>query len=49
MVTVFKYAGEYKKKTFLAMMILTAGVLFSMVPYIMVYQLIEKMGEKAAE
>ena len=40
---VFKYAGKYKKKTFLAMMILTAGVLFSMVPYILVYRLIEPL------
>lgn len=43
---VFKYAGKYKKKTFLAMMILTAGVLFSMVPYILVYQLIEPLLNK---
>ena len=43
---VFKYAGKYKKNTFLAMMILTAGVLFSMVPYILVYQLIEPLLNK---
>ena len=43
---VFKYAGKYKKKTFLAMMILTAGVLLSMVPYILVYQLIEPLLNK---
>ena len=43
---VFKYAGKYKKKTFLAMMILTVGVLFSMVPYILVYQLLEPLLNK---
>lgn len=43
---VFKYAGKYKKKTVLAMVVLTAGVLFSMVPYILVYQLIEPLLNK---
>ncbi len=43
---VFKYAGKYKKKTVLAMVVLTAGVLFSMVPYILVYQLIEPLLDK---
>ena len=43
---VFKYAGKYKKKSVLAMVVLTAGVLFSMVPYILVYQLIEPLLNK---
>jgi ATP-binding cassette subfamily B protein len=43
---VFKYAGKYKKKTVLAMVVLTAGVLFSMVPYLLVYQLIEPLLNK---
>ncbi|MCR5385105.1 MAG: ABC transporter ATP-binding protein/permease [Saccharofermentans sp.] len=40
---VFKYAGKYKKKTIASMIILTAGVLLSMVPYLLVYQLIEPL------
>ena len=40
---VFKYAGKYMRKTILAMTVLTVGVLFSMVPYILVYQLIEPL------
>ena len=40
---VFKYAGKYKKKTILAMSVLTVGVLLSMVPYLLVYQLIEPL------
>ncbi len=40
---VFKYAGSHKKKTLLAMALMTAGVLLSMVPYILVYQLIEPL------
>jgi len=40
---VFKYAGEYKKKTITAMVILTVGVLLSMVPYLLVYRLIEPL------
>lgn len=43
---VFKYAGKYKKKTVLAMVVLTTGVLFSMVPYLLVYQLIEPLLNK---
>ena len=42
---VFKYAGKYKKKTVSAMIILTVSVLFSMVPYVLVYQLIGPLLE----
>ncbi|MCR5116186.1 MAG: ABC transporter ATP-binding protein/permease [Lachnospiraceae bacterium] len=42
---VFKYAGRFKKKTVSAMIVLTAGVLLSMVPYFLVYQLIEPLLE----
>ena len=30
---VFKYAGKYRKKTITAMLLLTMGVLLSMIPY----------------
>ncbi len=40
---VLKYAGKYRKKTYIAMFLLTVGVLFGVAPYWIIYQLIEPM------
>lgn len=40
---VLKYAGDHKKKTIFAMVLLTIGVLASMIPYLLTYQLIEPL------
>ena len=40
---VFKYAGKYRKKTIAAMLLLTMAVLLSMIPYVLVYQLMEPL------
>ena len=40
---VFKYSGKYKKKTIMAMIVMTVGVLLSVLPYLFAYQLIEPL------
>jgi len=40
---VLKYAGKYKKKTYIAMALLSIGVLFSIAPYYVVFRLIKPL------
>ncbi|MFQ6793265.1 MAG: ABC transporter ATP-binding protein [Thomasclavelia sp.] len=40
---VFQYANEYKKKTYLSIIVLITAVIFSIIPYFMIYRLINPL------
>ena len=40
---VFQYAHEYKKKTYQSIIVLIIAVIFSIIPYFMIYRLINPL------